>query len=75
MSSTLFDDIFNIESVDAARYDRVSRVIANSTSSNDTKITLDINHELFPVNESDSITITLAKTLSIDDDRSNPLIC
>ncbi|ODQ45799.1 hypothetical protein PICMEDRAFT_59418 [Pichia membranifaciens NRRL Y-2026] len=71
MSSTLFDDIFNIESLDSARYDRVSRIIANSTSSQDTKITLDINHELFPVSENDTLTITLAKSLSIDDDPSS----
>ncbi|KAG0680466.1 DNA-directed RNA polymerases I, II, and III subunit RPABC3 [Pichia californica] len=68
MSSTLFDDIFNIESIDSARYDRVSRIIANSTSSQDTKITLDINHELFPVSSNDTLTITLAKSLSIEDD-------
>lgn len=71
MSSTLFDDIFNIESLDSARYDRVSRIIANSTSSQDTKITLDINHELFPVSVNDTLTITLAKSLSIDDDPSS----
>lgn len=71
MSSTLFDDIFNIESVDSARYDRVSRIIANSTSSQDTKITLDINHELFPISANDTLTITLAKSLNIDDDPSS----
>lgn len=70
MSATLFDDIFNVESLDSARYDRVSRIIANSTSSQDTKITLDINHELFPVSENDTLTITLAKSLNIDDDSS-----
>lgn len=70
MSSTLFDDIFNVESIDSARYDRVSRIIAKSTSSQDTTITLDINHELFPVSENDTLTITLAKSLSIDDDSS-----
>jgi DNA-directed RNA polymerases I, II, and III subunit RPABC3 len=70
MSSTLFDDIFNVESVDAARYDRVSRLVANSTSSQETKITLDINHELFPVSENDTLTITLARSLSLDDDDS-----
>lgn len=68
MSSTLFDDIFNIESTDSARYDRVTRIVANSTSSPDTKITLDVNHELFPVSENDTLTITLAKSLNIDDD-------
>lgn len=71
MSSTLFDDIFNVESIDAARYDRVSRIIANSTSSQETKITLDINHELFPVSENDTLTITLAKSLLLDGEDSS----
>lgn len=76
MSSTLFDDIFNVESIDSARYDRVTRVVANSTSAADTKITIDINHELFPVSENDTLTITLAKSLNIDDDsgESNDLL-
>ncbi|GME86672.1 unnamed protein product [Ambrosiozyma monospora] len=67
MSTTLFDDVFNVQSVDSARYDKVSRIIASSTSSQDTKLTLDINTELFPVSTSDTLTITLAKTLSLDD--------
>lgn len=71
MSSTLFDDIFNVESVDSARYDRVSRVIANSTSTEDTKITFDINHELFPLIVNDTLTITLAKSLNIEEEEGD----
>ncbi len=67
MSSTLFDDIFDVESVDPGRYTRVCRVIAKSTTSPDTKITIDINTELFPVAKMDTLTITLAKSLSIDE--------
>ncbi|KAH3668998.1 hypothetical protein OGAPHI_002753 [Ogataea philodendri] len=67
MSSTLFDDIFGVQSVDTGRYDKVSRIIANSTSSSDTKLTLDINTELFPVSIGDSLSIALAKNLNLDD--------
>ncbi|VEU21940.1 DEKNAAC102942 [Brettanomyces naardenensis] len=67
MSSTLFDDIFSVESVDPGRYNKVSRVVATSTTSPDTKITIDINTDLFPVSKSDTLTITLAKSLSLDD--------
>ncbi|KAG7880675.1 hypothetical protein KL905_002649 [Ogataea polymorpha] len=73
MSSTLFDDIFSVQSVDSARYDKVSRIIANSTSSADTKLTLDINTELFPVSTGDSLSVTLAKSLALEgaeDDQS-----
>ncbi|GMM29721.1 DNA-directed RNA polymerase core subunit [Martiniozyma asiatica (nom. inval.)] len=68
MSSALFDDIFSVLSLDSGRYDRVSRVEAISTSAPDTRITLDINHELFPVAQHDTLTITLAKSLSLDDE-------
>lgn len=67
MSSTLFDDIFSVESLDSGRYNRVSRVVATSTTSPDTKITVDVNSELFPVTKGDTLTITLAKSLSMDD--------
>ncbi|KAG7820324.1 hypothetical protein KL942_001965 [Ogataea angusta] len=66
MSSTLFDDIFSVQSLDSARYDKVSRIIANSTSSADTKLTLDINTELFPVSTGDSLSVTLAKSLALE---------
>ncbi|QPG77188.1 DNA-directed RNA polymerases I, II, and III subunit RPABC3 [Brettanomyces nanus] len=67
MSSTLFDDIFNVESVDPGRYTKVCRIVATSTTSPDTKITIDVNTELFPVSKSDTLTITLAKSLNVDD--------
>lgn len=67
MSNTLFDDIFNVTEVDAARYNKVSRIVASSTTSADIKITLDINSDLFPVKANDSVTITLASSLSLDE--------
>lgn len=63
MSAILFEDMFNVESVDAARYNKVSRIIGQSSTSQDIKITLDINSELFPVKKQDSLTITLASSL------------
>lgn len=71
MSNTLFDDIFNITDVDSARYNKVSRIVGSSTTSSDIKITLDINSDLFPVKTNDSLTITLASSLSLEED-SNP---
>ncbi|KAH3686271.1 hypothetical protein WICPIJ_002768 [Wickerhamomyces pijperi] len=68
MSNTLFDDIFKVEDVDAARYNRVSRIEATSTTSPDIKITLDINSDLYPVKKDEVLTITLASSLSLDDD-------
>lgn len=63
MSGILFEDMFVVDSVDPARYNKVSRIEGQSSTSLDIKITLDINSELFPVKENDSLTITLASTL------------
>lgn len=63
MSGILFEDMFNVESVDCARYNKVSRITGQSSTSQDIKITLDINSELFPVRDNDSLTIMLASSL------------
>lgn len=63
MSGILFEDMFVVDSVDPARYNKVSRIEGQSSTSLDIKITLDINSELFPVKENDSLTITLASSL------------
>lgn len=63
MSGILFEDMFNVESIDNARYNKVSRIEAQSSTSQDIKITLDINRELFPVKDNDSLTIALASSL------------
>ncbi|CAK7902714.1 DNA-directed RNA polymerases I, II, and III subunit RPABC3 [[Candida] anglica] len=63
MSAILFDDMFNVESVDAGKYNKVARIKGQSSTSRDIKIALDINSELFPVRENDSLTITLASSL------------
>lgn len=71
MSNTLFDDIFNITEVDAARYNKVSRIVGTSSTSSDIKITLDINSDLFPVNVNDALTITLASSLSLEEENKD----
>lgn len=63
MSGVLFEDMFNVDSVDAARYNKVSRIEARLATSQEISVTLDINSELFPVRESDSLMIVLAATL------------
>ncbi|KAF2492185.1 DNA-directed RNA polymerases i, ii, and iii 145 kDa polypeptide [Lophium mytilinum] len=63
--SQLFEETFTIEAVDNQKYDRVSRVTGQSTDGG-TKFWLDINHELFPLNEKDSVQMVLASTLNLD---------
>ncbi|KAI0461131.1 DNA-directed RNA polymerases I, II, and III subunit RPABC3 [Komagataella kurtzmanii] len=68
MSSALFDDIFTVQTVDNGRYNKVSRIIGISTTNSAIKLTLDINNEMFPVSQDDSLTVTLANSLSLDDE-------
>ncbi|KAK6459081.1 16-kDa RNA polymerase subunit [Scheffersomyces xylosifermentans] len=63
MSGILFEDMFIVESTDPGRYNKVSRITGHSSTSQDIKIALDINSELFPVKANDSLTITLASSL------------
>lgn len=66
MSTTLFDDIFQVQEVDQGRYNKVSRIEATSTSTEQCKLTLDINTDLFPVHVNDNLTVMLSSTLSLD---------
>ena len=61
----LFEETFNINSVNNEKYDRVSRIFGTSTD-NSITMTLDINHELFPVAAGESINMVLATTLNLD---------
>jgi DNA-directed RNA polymerase I, II, and III subunit RPABC3 len=60
-----FDETFNIETIDSETYDRVSRLECESTDKS-LKCTLDINHELFPVHNGETLTVALATTLKLD---------
>ena len=61
----LFDESFHIDHIDSGKYDRVSRITAQSVTL-DVTITLDINTQLFPVSQGDSLNLVLASTLSLD---------
>ncbi|ANB11798.1 DNA-directed RNA polymerase core subunit RPB8 [Sugiyamaella lignohabitans] len=70
MSATLFDDIFKVTSVDSSRYDRVSRITGQSSTSADIHLTLDVNTELFPVTKGTTLTVAVAQTISLDGEPS-----
>ncbi|KAJ5106915.1 RNA polymerase Rpb8 [Penicillium angulare] len=61
----LFEDHFTITSINAQKYDRVSRL---TCSSNDASLTftLDVNSELYPCEVNESLSMALASTLSLD---------
>ena len=61
----LFEDRFNVSAVNSQKYDRVSRITAES---GDRQIffTLDVNTELYPVTTGDEMQLALASTLHLD---------
>ncbi|KZF23145.1 DNA-directed RNA polymerases i, ii, and iii 145 kDa polypeptide [Xylona heveae TC161] len=61
----LYDDTFTITSINAQKYDRVSRISGTSTSG-DTLFTLDVNTEIYPCSVGDQMQMVLASTLSLD---------
>lgn len=63
--SQLYEDTFSITGVNQEKYDRVSR-ISGTSSDNTTIITLDVNHEIYPIGAGESIQLLLATTLSLD---------
>jgi DNA-directed RNA polymerase I, II, and III subunit RPABC3 len=60
-----FDETFNITKIDSETYDRVSRLEGASTDGS-LNLTLDINHDLFPVQKGETLTVALATTLKLD---------
>ncbi|KAK7538121.1 uncharacterized protein J3D65DRAFT_621031 [Phyllosticta citribraziliensis] len=63
--SQLYEDTFHVTGQDKAKYDRVSR-LTGSSSDSQTTMTLDINHELFPVETGETLQMLLASTLNLD---------
>lgn len=61
----VFEETFTITSVNSEKYDRVSRLHGTSTDSQIT-MSLDFNHELFPVEVGQTISLVLATTLALD---------
>lgn len=63
--ATLYEETFNINSTIADKYDRVTRVLG-STHDATTALTLDVNHELYPLSSGETVQMTLATTLNLD---------
>ncbi|KAI9679358.1 MAG: DNA-directed RNA polymerases I, II, and III subunit RPABC3 [Caeruleum heppii] len=61
----LFDDTFHVTGLNAAKYDRVSRISGTSISM-DVTFTLDVNTELYPIAVNDTVNLVLASTLALD---------
>ncbi|RMJ23073.1 hypothetical protein PHISP_06049 [Aspergillus sp. HF37] len=61
----LFEDTFTVTSVNAQKYERVSRLSCTSSDSA-TTFTLDVNTELYPCAVGESVSMALASTLSLD---------
>lgn len=75
---TLLDEMFKIDEVDNARYDRgashvvpwsltytVSRIKASSPSS-DLNLILDLNSEMYPLQKDEIISLNLSSSLRLD---------
>lgn len=69
--ATLFDDTFTITSLNAQKYDRVSRITGTSADSL-TVLSLDVNTEIYPVNVGEPIQLVLASTLNLDGSKEDP---
>jgi DNA-directed RNA polymerase I, II, and III subunit RPABC3 len=63
--SSLYEDNFQITSLDHEKYDRVGRV-AGTSSDNTSIMTLDINTDLYPLAPGDNIQMQLVSTLNLD---------
>ncbi|KAL1311868.1 hypothetical protein AAFC00_001940 [Neodothiora populina] len=71
--ATLLDETFTITSLNAQKYDRVSRITGTSSDSL-TVLSLDVNTEIYPVAVGEPIQLVLASTLNLDgskDDSGN----
>jgi len=68
--SQLYNDNFVISSINAQKYDRVTRIFGSS-SDNTTQMSLDVNSELYPINTGENINMVLATTLNLDGRRDD----
>jgi DNA-directed RNA polymerases I, II, and III subunit RPABC3 len=63
----LFDHTFRIETINHKKYVKVGRIEAVSNSeAQDVKLMLDVNLELWPLQEGDHIQMALALSLNLD---------
>ncbi|KAF4634101.1 hypothetical protein G7Y89_g3998 [Cudoniella acicularis] len=61
----LFEETFNITTLDDTKYDRVCR-IGGSSQDHSTVMTLDINSQIYPVSIGETLHMVLASSLSLD---------
>ena len=66
----LFEDTFTINSINAQKYDRVSRLECENRDKSIT-FTLDVNTELYPCAVGESVSMAIASTLSLDGKEDN----
>lgn len=59
----LFEETFRISSVNKNKYDRCARIEA---SRDDTYFKLDINSDLYPCHEDETVQMVIASTLALD---------
>lgn len=62
-ANVLFSDIFTVQSLDPGKYDRVTRITAQSIANDDLKLSLDVNTELYHVHMGETLTIAIASSL------------
>jgi DNA-directed RNA polymerase I, II, and III subunit RPABC3 len=61
----LYEESFQVTQVNKDVYDRVHRLDATSLD-NTTKLILDINSELYPIETNENIQVLVASTLNLD---------
>ena len=61
----LFEESFKVESLSDPKYDRVDRIFCTSLDGH-TKMSLDINNELFPCRVGETLHAVLATSLALD---------
>lgn len=66
MLEVLFEESFVVKSTSSVGFNKVTRITAYAENSEDIKITIDINTDLFPVKKDDTLAITLALSLGIE---------
>lgn len=67
MSTTLFEDIFDIRQLnpEGKRFDKVTRIVCKGVSY-EMDLTLDVNSEVYPMKQGEKFTLALASTLDLD---------
>ena len=67
MTTQLYEDMFLVQDKDpeGKRFDKVSRLVCQSVSM-DTKLFLDVNTDIYPVEDGQRLQVMLASTLNLD---------